>query len=317
MEQLLKVVNEGHLSCLTHLEVQAGGPKKVALSVPREQLNGLPESCPLLRELKLDLVLLPDPQLLAALMSMAALEHLEVLGVKEPRGTPGTPLRVTWPAGKAPMSVKFYNLSVTFLQTLPLQHISKLRCDCLHMEASAESTVAGECNKVKQLQDFLRRRGASLETYRLIGRVKEGDLPVSGLSALSGPDSPLVLQSPRECCLYNMALSDSDIQAVAKTWGSGLQVLKLRCSLTPPAWAAITAASFPALDTLKLQVHAGAQPDAFAVHLAALCLDWPTGRTLKVAVQGQGEQANQVAAACRATLAAHRRRHVKVKFESD
>jgi hypothetical protein len=216
--------------------------------VDSEQLlRALPTTCPRLEYLKLDNVLLERVRLLPTFMAMPALEHLELFAVNyRTWAAPPTPLPVAWPAGKEPMCLKLQMLEASSIPGLPFQHISKISCSNLHMQAEPDSTVASETQKLRGLLELLQSKGAVLQVGRITGSRSNGEWAAAGLSALSGPAGcHIVPCNPRGCMVANMLLDAPDITAIASTWGSQLTSLTLRCNLTPAAWAAITASKLP------------------------------------------------------------------------
>jgi hypothetical protein len=286
VQQVLRVTSEGHLVGLRRLIVTNNQPE--AGSYFEEHLRVLPTTCPHLEYLRLDHVALLNARLLSILMAMPALEHLELFAVghKDTLQPKPAPIPVAWPAGKEPMCLKLWLLQASFISVLPFQHISKLRCDTLDMQATPDSTVAGETQKLRRLLELLQSKGAVLQVGRIMGSNLQGQWRAAGLSALTGPGCRIVFSNPRECSVFRMLLDAPDITAIARTWGSQLQRLILRCNLTPAAWAAMTASNFPGLKYLEgLNCRkAGYRVDSTG--LQALCTRWPKDRQLWVTVRG-------------------------------
>jgi hypothetical protein len=313
VEQVLKVASEGVMPALKRLQLTHR--PRVGWAVFEQYMRLLPAACPALQYLRLDNVLLPDQAMLPSFMAMSGLEHLELFALAPPSEwqPPSYPLKVDWPAGKDPMCLKLQLLSASSIPTLPFQHISKLRCEIMDMQSSADSTAAGESQKLRGVLEVLQAKGAVLQVGRIMGSALGGEHHAAGLSALlAGPASRIVFYRPLTCSLYNMVLDVAEIRAVAATWGSTLSLLTLKCKLTPAAWAAITAFALPQLKQLHGLYCAEGERCAFGAGLAALCMDWPRDRSLDVTVHPSSAAMEPVITACRSALEARGRTNVKI-----
>jgi hypothetical protein len=317
VQQVLKAASEGHLFGLRRLFVKYESVKGWVVS--KEYIEVLPATCPLLEYLRLDNVVLPDRRLLPILMAMPALEHLELYAAaqKEVFQAAATPLAIHWPGDKEPMCLKLQLLQASFIPALPLQHISKLRCETLEMQATPDSSVAGETQKLRRLLELLQSKGAVLEVGRILGSRTNGQWVSAGLSALTGPGCRIVFYKPMRCMVANMLLDVADITAIARTWGSQLYGLILKCKLTPSALAAITPSSFPRLTVLSGLYCSRSGYCAFIAALVALCMDWPRNQYLEVAVRQSTHLTEPVATVCWAALHARGRVNVRVKVAAD
>jgi hypothetical protein len=307
VEQLLKVAHEGHLSGLTHLLVLSlakGAPLRDA-SMAREYLRSLPEACPRLQSLRVQRMWLPNWQLLATFMAMPDLQELEIFSPFDVDGdASASPLAINWPAGKPRMSLRFLAVLTSQLHAMPLRHVSRVTCHIMALDAIPGSTPAGECRKLRSLLEVLETSDTEVRFTDLLG--KGGFISSCDLSALPEAGTRLQLWRPQYLGMRNISLVAADMQAVAATWGSGLESLSLISSLSGAAWAAVTATAFPKLhDITVAHVYLG-QFDSSGIHLTALCLTWPRDRHLKVTIKQFGNApTDQLADTCSAALTAN------------
>jgi hypothetical protein len=207
------------------------------------------------------------------------------------------------------MCLKLWLLQADSTPALPFQHISKLCCGYLDMQATPDSTVAGETAKLRGLLELLQSNGAVLQVGRIMEPTSYGQWRAAGLSALTGPGCRIVFSNPRECMVANMLLDVADITAIARTWGSQLYGLIPKCTLTPAAWAAITASNFPRLALLSGLDASEADLSVVSTGLRALRMSWPRDRQLGVTLRGPPGEA------CCAALQACGRTNVRVTAE--
>jgi hypothetical protein len=280
--QLLKVAHEGHLPGVQHLTYDCRNTG-LGWSIPEEEyVRSLPDQCPMLQILQMCNLMLPDVQLTARLMAMPSMHTLQVFSALPFLSTPPpVPVTADWPAGKARMQLVFNWVPISLLSTLPLEHVEKLTCGALDMDAAAGSTAAQQCSIISQALDLLRSRGVVLATNCVSGTMRNGAIiPPSGLSALPGPSRHLQVAQPFTLC--NQMLDAADMTAVTATWGSKVEALQLKVArVTPAAWAAITASAFPRLKHLTFSDLVICE----YLHLAALCMAWPQERKLRVTIQ--------------------------------
>jgi hypothetical protein len=133
---------------------------------------------------------------------------------------------------------------------------------------------------------------------------------------------PLVLQQPQRIFkLSSMQLEAGDVLGMAAAWGSELRTLELsHCSLTPEAWAAISADRFAQLRSLEIWYGESYTPQTtdvqLSVHLMALLMSWPHSRLLHVKVFSQltAPHIRLGVAAVKAALAARGVPHITLEY---
>jgi hypothetical protein len=202
------------------------------------------------------------------------------------------------------MSLRLKQLTASLIPALPFQHISKLSCAVLIMQATADSSAAGETQKLKGVLELLQSKGTVLQVGAVMGSESQYGV-ASGLSALTGPGGcHIVFSKPSWGWFSNMLLDVADITAIARTLGSQLVTLQLYCQLTPAALGAITASGFPRLRYLRGLCFGASECLPVSTGLVALCMDWPRDRMLEVSVRQSSLLTNPILDACQAALQA-------------
>jgi hypothetical protein len=106
-------------------------------------------------------------------------------------------------------------------------------------------------------------------------------------------------------------LTESDMQAIAATWGTQFRELLLSdCTLTATTWTALNAAAVPALHYLHVTLLSSWESMA---DLAGFCLEWPADRKLEIKLM-DSETAVAMAARLREMLVARGRTNLTILF---
>jgi hypothetical protein len=295
------------LHCLKHLKFHTGNG-----AFPDRSLFSTLAASPLahtLKRLSLEMEV-PDPESLALLMGMPALELLEDAALESFVDAEIPPVQgFTWPEGKAPMVLTLTRGSTTYISALPLQHCSRFSIGLLSVP------MDGREEKEATLKALL-ATAAKCPEFRIRGIMA---MPLqdksAGLSPLVSVGRHCPIKIPHgELYLLRLEMVGSDIQGIAAAWGDQLEMLRLDgCKLSPSAWVALKAESFKALSILEISepVIPEDSTEIFVLHLTALIMDWPADRRLNIVLTGW-DGADELAEALRSMLELRGRQHPKL-----